>query len=113
MIRFRESALRQLQHLYKIPQSIYVSLRRAGALCSIIVSDRRQKEWREMMDSDVSHSSKIKLRTFMRDVLLFLCISFSLVGFACYCHVHFYSIFCFFFLDCSFHLPVGPHPPNG
>jgi hypothetical protein len=52
--------------------------------------------------------------TFMGDVLLFHCFSVSFAGFASYCHIHF-SIFILslFFLSCSFHLRVGPHPPKG
>jgi hypothetical protein len=57
------------------------------------------------MDGDVSHSSEIKLRTLRRDVLLLPSLSLHL-SLLCY------TLF-LFYLDCSFHLPVGPHPPNG
>jgi hypothetical protein len=65
------------------------------------------------MDGDASHSSEVKLCIFMRDVLLFLCFSFP--SLALYLIVMFSSILysVLFYLDCSFPLPVGPHPPNG
>jgi hypothetical protein len=45
------------------------------------------KEWRGLMNGDVSHSSETKLLTVRRDVRLFLCFSFSFVVLSAYSHL--------------------------
>jgi hypothetical protein len=69
------------------------------------------REWREMTDCDASHSSESRLFRSMTDVSLFLSVSFSfLLSFIMLTLL----LFCFcFYLDRSFCLPVGHHPPNG
>jgi hypothetical protein len=72
----------------------------------------RDKQAERVERNDGWHSSEVKLSIFLRDVLLFVCFSFSFVGFASYCHVQFYIIVCFLLPKSLFSVTRGASSPE-